>query len=473
MARKQSGGSGKPVRFRRKLQGTQRFLVTAAQNATPVHEGFLKSLETACQELNAELLVVPIRYRNPTSRWSASQANAEAWAKEVQPYLFNARKKLHKDLVLIGDVKTQPTASSPLTGFDALTHGESGILAHTKLQYRTVPTPQNRMAKILTTTGAVTVPNYTDSKAGALGAFHHTLGACLVELDGPRFHLRQINASDDGSFIDLNRQYSPGQVTEMLGCGALVLGDTHVDCIDPGVEAATFNAGGMVETLKPLYIVHHDLLDGYAVNPHHAGNPFVAVAKEERGLNRVAAEIERALLFLDNTTPAGSTAIVVPSNHNDFLTRWLMGTDWRTDPANAELYLRLAHAMVTSALRGEPTPDPFALLGAKSKFNAPVRFLARDESFAVHGIELGLHGDKGPNGARGSVRNLRRIGIKSVIGHSHAPAIDEGCYQTGTSTRLRLEYNSGPSGWLNTHCVVYSNGKRSLLTVVDGRWRTT
>ena len=50
-----------------------------------------------------------------------------------------------------------------------------------------------------------------------------------------------------------------------------------------------------------------------------------------------------------------------------------------------------------------------------------------------------MHGDKGPNGARGSIRNLRRIGIRSVIGHTHSPGIDEGCYQVGTSTRLRLE----------------------------------
>jgi hypothetical protein len=61
--------------------------------------------------------------------------------------------------------------------------------------------------------------------------------------------------------------------------------------------------------------------------------------------------------------------------------------------------------------------------------------------------------------------------VKTIIGHSHSPGIDGGCYQTGTSTPLRLDYNKGPSSWLNCHCVLYANGKRSLLPIIDGEWR--
>ena len=100
-----------------------------------------------------------------------------------------------------------------------------------------------------------------------------------------------------------------------------------------------------------------------------------------------------------------------------------------------------------------------------------VRVLGGDESLVVCGVELGMHGDRGPNGARGSARNLRRIGVRSIIGHSHSPEIAEGCYQTGTSTRLRLEYNSGPSSWLNAHVVLNADGKRQLVIIVDGRFR--
>jgi hypothetical protein len=469
-----SGRRLKTPLFKRTLGGATRFVVTAAQNGTPVHAGFLASLEGYCQANNAELVVVPLRYKNPTSRWTASQANEEVWAPEVLPYLCNQRKQLARKLILLGDIKTQPTASSPLNGFQAITHDESGILAHTKLQLSTVPTPSHKLPKILTTTGACTVPNYTDSKAGKLGEFHHTLGAALVEVSGKKFHLRQLNGlKKTGEFQDLTTLYTPGGIRD-AAVAALVMGDTHVDCIDPAVKEATFGQGGIVDTLKPGVLAWHDLIDGESVNPHHDGNPFIAVAKQAAQRNDARAEVTRALAFIFNQTPGFATSVIVPSNHDDFLRRWLLTADWKKDPANAEFYLEVALAMVRQALAGAEAEklSPFAFL-AKQKLSADPRFkvLGNDESFTVGGIELGMHGDRGPNGARGSRMNLRRVGVKSIIGHSHSPGIEEGCYQVGTSTRLRLSYNSGPSSWLNTHCVVYSTGKRSLINIIGGDWR--
>jgi hypothetical protein len=428
------------------------------------------------QHLNAELIVIPIRYKNPTSRWSASQANAEEWAPEVQPYLCNTRIRLNKNLVVLGDVKTQPTASSPLTGFEAITHGESGILGHTKLQLRTVPTPQSAVPKILTTTGAVTVANYTDSKASKLGEFHHTLGAALVELEGGRFHLRQLNADTDGSFYDLTTFYGPDWTLDGTRVTGLIMGDTHVDYIARAVKAATFGSGGIIDTLQPEVIVWHDLLDAYSVNPHHHGNPFIGVAKLRAGRSDVRAEVQRAADFIAAHTPKGCESIVVPSNHNDFLARWILGTDWRTNPGSARFYLETALAMVDSAkltTGGAEYEDPTSYWLRRLLEASPhVQVLNRGDSYTLRGIEVGLHGDIGPHGSRGSARNLRRIGVRTVIGHSHAPCIDEGCVQVGTSTELVLEYNRGsPSGWMNTHCVIYPNGKRSLINIVDGRWR--
>ena len=37
------------------------------------------------------------------------------------------------------------------------------------------------MAKIMTTTGACTLANYTSSRAGAGGEFHHCYGVLIVE----------------------------------------------------------------------------------------------------------------------------------------------------------------------------------------------------------------------------------------------------------------------------------------------------
>lgn len=462
-----------PREYRRTLTGS-RFLITSAQNATPVHREFLEALKVAARAMRAELVVIPLRYKNPTSVWSSKQEDDDWWAPELEPYLFNGRRKLGPNLVLCGDVKIQPTASNPLAGFQSLTGAESCVIGHPKMAFRSVPAPSGKFPKILSTTGSVTRKNYTDSKAGALGAFHHFLGAVVVELTGRRFHLRQVNADRrDGSFVDLATLYTATGTRPAPPALGLVLGDTHARFTCPKVDRATFGPVGIVETLNPRHVVFHDLFDGWSVNPHHEGNPFVAVAKARSAGGSVRDEIEHAVRFVAQRC-AGRQAVIVPSNHDNFLARWVIATDWRRSPANADFYLDTARAMLRSTRTdggGTVYADPFAHWVERLKGTAAIRCLAPDESFKLADVECGMHGDRGPNGARGTLRNLSRIGAKVISGHTHTPGIEEGHYQCGTSTPLRLEYTRGPSSWLNTHCVVYATGKRSLITVIDGEWR--
>lgn len=464
--------SAKPARFVRALGDTKRYIITSAQNATPVHADFLASLLVACKHLDAELVVIPIRYKNPSSRWSASQSNEEHWAPELTPYLYNQRKKLNSNLVLLADVKAQATAASPLTGFEGLTGGESGIIGHTKVQLKVIPVPAGRFPKILCTTGAITVANYTDTKAGKLGEFHHSLAACLVEIKGKRFHLRQISAGKDGSFTDLDQEFTPTGVKKAPPALGLIMGDTHVRFVDPKVAQATFGPGGIVDVLDPKTLVWHDVLDGYAANPHHT-SPFTSIAKMQANFGSVSNEVIDTVKFLDEKT-GNRQSVVVASNHDNFLSRWVATADWKTNPANAKFYLETALMMVESTKMGPggaEHADPFKFWVNKLSKNAGVRCLNTDESFTLAGIECGMHGHRGPNGARGSIKNLSRLGAKTIVGHSHSPGIHEGCYQVGTSTPLKLEYTEGPSSWLNVHAVVYHSGKRSLIAIIDGEWR--
>lgn len=461
------------TRFARPLNA-QRYLITSAQNATPVHPEFLAALKVAARELDAEIVVIPLRYKNPTSVWSASQESDEWWDPAIVPYLYDQRKKLNANLVLVGDVKVQPTASSPLTGFESLTGAESCIIGHPKMQFRSVPAPTGRYPKILSTTGSVTRPSFTDSKAGALGKFHHFLGALLVEIDGKRFHLRQVNADRrTGAFTDLATEYTPAGARLAPPALGVVFGDTHARFADPVVDVATFGPGGLVETIDAQTLVFNDLFDGYACNPHHLGNPFIAAAKYHAALGSVRSEVEHAVEFVRQRS-AGRRAVIVPSNHDNFLSRWVTSTDWRSSPANAAFYLETAQAMLASTRMtagGAVYADPFKHWVDRLKGSAQIRALTADESFRLADIECGLHGDRGPNGARGSLKNLSRLGARVISGHSHTPGIQEGHYQTGTSTPLRLEYTSGPSSWQNCHCVVYASGARALILFIDGAWR--
>lgn len=448
--------------------------MTAAQNATPVHSQFFASLQRAAEHLDAELIVIPLRYKNPTSLWSKKQEQQEWWAEEVEPYLHNVRKKLGPNLILAADVKTQPTASSPLTGFESLTGRESCIIGHPKMQFRTVPVPSNRYPKILTTTGVCTHRNYTDSKAGKIASFHHFYGALMLELRGKKFHLRQLALDEeDGSFIDLETRYTTRGPVAAPPASALIMGDTHVRVMDPAVDKATFGPNGMVSVLEPRTLVFHDLKDGETVNPHEVGNPFIAEAKRKGKRQDIRQELQEVVDFI-NARAKGRNAVVVDSNHHDFLSRWMVRADWRLDLKNAQFYLETAQFMLKSARMeagGATYDDPFHYWMKKLGCTSNIRCLRTNESFEIAGVELSMHGHRGPGGAKGTLKNLSRLGVRVVTGHRHAPGIEEWNYQVGTSSFRRLAYQKGPDNNLNTHCVIYGNGKLALLTVIDGEWR--
>lgn len=453
----------------------RRYVVTSAQNATPPHKRFLASLLAYCSINDAQLIVIPYRYKNPTAFWSEQAGHDDWWSPELAPYLFDKRVELAPGLTLMADIKTQPTAPRPLWGFETMSGVNSAIIGHPKIELKTVATPQSFLPKILTTTGAVTRKNYLPSKAGKRGEFHHSFGACAVETDGERTHIRQLCATEEGRFCDLDREYSPAGAAEIQP-DALVMGDTHVRFVDPGVIAATLEGpDSIVHALKPRTLVWHDVLDFHSGSHHHRHKIFIQYAKHHAGENNVEREIDQVFAFIDRHSPPWAKNIIVASNHHEHFARWVNETDPRGDPENAVFWARTFEAMCLGSRMtdtGPRTIDPLAWW-AQSKLRCypRTRFLARNESFTIRGVEVGFHGDHGADGARGSREAYRKVGIKTVIGHSHSPGILEGAYQVGGSSRLGLEYLRGPSSWMHTHCLIYPNGKRALLNIINGKWR--
>jgi hypothetical protein len=461
-------------------KGAKRYIITAAQNGTPVHEDFWACLLAAAKHLKAEILVIPLRYKNPTSAYTGSMMNAEWWSPAVTPYLWNQRHALNDNLTLLADIKTQPTAVDPLAGMDAVSLASSGILGHTKLRLRSVPTPQGKMAKTLTTTGAVTVENYSDTRTGKVGSFHHSLSALLVELDGPRFHLRQLHYSNRSRrVIDLDDAYHVGGYTRAPRSLAFIGGDTHVDFLSPMVDDCRHREGGLIDTVDPVNIVEHDLLDGYSCNPHHKGKVFNAVAKRYASRDSIRAEVGRSNDYLRRIVKRHPKAKirVVRSNHDDFLNRAvevaLEQGFTKFGAINVDFLVETAAAQLKGlefTSKGTERPDALAYWINREKIPR-VHVLDGDESLLIGGVEHGMHGDRGPNGARGSVRNLARIGVKSWTGHGHSMEIFEGAYRVGTGTGLRLEYTHGPGSWTNTDGITNADGKRQLVTHIDGKFR--
>lgn len=477
----------------RKKRGVTRFLFTSQQNNTPVHAQFWDNLLAFKDEIGATLHVSQFAYiksglgaSGDKSRWLNNEKYRESrdiyFDPKTQPYLCNDRVQVAPGLVFCGDQNILPTAVRPLSGYEVFTGRASGIFPHVKIAMESIATVNTEEpTKFNYTTGTVTMRNYIQRRLGMLADFHHCFGALLVEVtqDGDWF-VRQINADSEGTFYDLDTKVENGKVTHGHRIEALTAGDVHVAEIDEAVKKATWGKGGLVDTLKPKFQIIHDVLDFHSRSHHSIKNPHLKFLRHVTKTESVREELMGVADFLQDAYRDWCKTVVVDSNHDRHIGRWLAEQDGREDPINAQVWLELQR--MTYAAMAELGEQPNHLQLAVRLVNPAIEdklgvlFLPADGSYIIckdfgGGIECGLHGDRGPNGSRGSARGLSRMGRKANIGHSHSACISDGVYQSGTSSKLRLEYNVGPSNWSHAHIITYPNGKRAVITLWKGRWR--
>jgi hypothetical protein len=295
-----------------------------------------------------------------------------------------------------------------------------------------VPTPGTKLPKLLYTTGAITIPQYSDSKAGKKGEFHHVLGALVVE-SGSKFHIRQISAQSNGAFIDLDKKYTPQGIEDAPPPAAFIMGDLHAVRADPANLGACHD---IIDKLKPRRLVLHDSLDFQSASHHN--DFFERFRLFHQGKSDVMQELRLTCDVIDALADKAKTHIIT-SNHDEHLYKWLESHQSGLDVQNALIYHQLKAEMLAEIIDKGRCPEPLELAARKMMRNKAQ--FTRHESLQIHSIECGYHGDKGPNGARGNANGFDRIGVKTVIGHSHTPRIVGGCYQTGTSSVLDLGYN--------------------------------
>jgi len=456
------------------LERRQDFFVTCAVQEARANRDFLGAIQAWCGERDATLVINPVNYVNPRTRGEAERTRADKWwDPALAEYMLENELRPHPELSIM-TTKAQATAHNPLPGrLSGRTQARSAVFGHPQLSMRTVATPQSKLPKILYSSGAITDKNYSETLAGDMADFHHSLGGVIVEVRGNRFHLREVTWDGKG-FTDLDRRYTAKGGEDAPPPEALVMGDIHAPhFVSPTVMAATFGQGGIVETLRPRRLVLHDLADNRNTNPHELMNRLTraALVAGKHGEGSLARELEGVAEWLC-ALPGFEEVLVVRSNHDDFIGRWLERQ--QPEPQNAKLFHQLCYLMLDHHERTGRFPIPLELALRELRPNLlpeSVRFLDHDESFRIGGVELGMHGHNGPDGARGTIQNFSRIGTRSVIAHKHGPGIWQGAYQVGLSGIYRHGYNVGPSSWLQSHALVHENGYRQLVHMIKTYWR--
>lgn len=479
----------------------KRYIFTCAQNNTKVNREVWRSLKALARHYEAEIVISTFEYdlasHAGTEKPGASHGNSEGpwFSPAILPYVKNERMLVGKGLEWCGELQILPTAKRPISRFESYTGRNSCIIPHPKFALESIASGKYEGTKLIYTTGCVTERNYIQKKAGQIAQFHHGFGGLLVEVvDDKNWYCRQLNSTEGGTIYDLDIRVAKGRVSTGHRVEAIVWGDAHVRRADETVAELAWGLPqygkspaqtalgieppvSMIDALRPKYQFFHDLVDFRSRNHHEIGNGrkrferYVAGGPEDD----VGLELQEAAKALWLRGRNGTKSIVVNSNHDRALLKWLDTADYRSDPVNAITFLQLQTWLYeATARKGQPAVFKHAMLERGAP--ADVKFLEEDESFIIchdanGGIECGMHGDLGVNGGRGSAIGFARMGRKSIVGHGHSTAIVDGVYIVGHSAQVDLGYNHGPSTWSHSHCVVYPNGKRAIITMWRGRWR--
>lgn len=449
--------------LKKDIKKHKRFVITTAVTGCKVNKEFYESIKNFCKINKAKLLI--LLSSDPGSKVSAA----------IDP-VIKGEHIVFADVALnsnffVSAIKLGAKQIDPVTSLSRIgQRSGSFVYASPKQRLFAAPTSNEKMPHVLMTTGAITKPNYLprkymNARTAYIAQHDHVVGGIIVEIQNDEiYHYRQIQSDSKGGFVDLGILYSGVSVAK-LNPEAFVLGDSHVTETDESAEKAWEEAFDLTGCKD---VVLHDMFSGVSINHHEEHNKINRARLAMENKLDLIEELKEVGKFLNKWTGKARKVIVVDSNHHDFLSKhYLQKGKYIEDPQNHYLGCILAAAM----LRGE-NPLKYALEKiVKIKNPKKILWLKRDQDYKIAGIELGAHGDKGANGSRGSLKAMENAYGNSVSGHSHTPMILRGAWQVGTSSKLKLDYNQGPSSWLHTSCLVYSNGSRQLINSINGSWK--
>jgi len=435
----------------KQAQKKKDFVITSCTNDSNLVKPFLIALEKFAEYRSGQLLVIPVRYRNPDGVRNNTELQ---WPEEIHPFALTKDLHINSKLVVSAH-RLNATSVNPLAGKQALSGTKSAIYGHPQLAMELVGTPKSQLPKMMMTTGSCNRAKYSATDSGGKANFYHTIYAVYVKVVRGVFHHIQLGWDGSG-FCYGDEYWTEKGLSEEPATANIVHGDSHV-----WHEIAQISASKqrINDKVRPDTQVWHDLND-----QHIGGHHETLREKVERALDGhlfVEEEVRMSIDYLERMGQ-GTKNLIVGSNHNDHLDIWHENYSPQKDPANAKFHGWLSHHLYGSGKS--------ALEVCFEEWGCCVHyeFLDRNTLRSIKGIDITQHGDKGTNGSRGSAKGFAKTTMKTMIGHSHTPCIEKGCWQVGTSTD-RMSYAKGYSTWMLVDGLIYFNGKRALVSHIKGK----
>lgn len=447
----------------------KRFLITTAVAEAEAHQGFLNAMNVYSETNDAQVVIMPCE--SITNSFENRTATFDK-VFSAEKYMFVTEDTPLNDNISLCSIQVSAKQIKPITGMLRIGSREgSYVFASPKQFLEYIPSGNSRDKNYsIMTPGACTLPKYYTEKfvskrLSYIADYDHTMGAIIVEIENDTiFHFRQIQCDENGAFIDLGKMYCPDGSIRPVSTN-IVFGDIHAFNSDSNAinQMIDFIVEREID-VDSVYL--HDVFDGYSIS-HHVKDIAEMQRRSSLDMQKLDVELSETfdLIELIDDTLTPNNVNIVKSNHDEFLTRYLASGRFVEDPDNHYLALQIATAQFED---DDVLKRGFEVVGKIPPNHW--KFLDRESSSMVGGVECGSHGDLGLNGAKASLNSLEKIYGDCVVGHAHSAAIQRGVFRVGTMTVLDMGYNRGPSSWTQTNCLIYGNGQRQLINFINGKY---
>ena len=434
----------------KKARSSKRFIVTSCTNDSPLVEDFVLALEAFAKHYGAQMLVVPVPYKNPNA---AARAQGYNWPAKIYPYVVQSDLLVSKSLMISG-MRLQATAVNPLSGLNANSGSRSAIYGHPQLSMQMVASPTHELPKKIQTTGSINRPRYSASKAGGKAKQFHETSAVFVITDGSKFYDIDLIWSK-GRFHFLDQVWTEDGLGQS-GVKALAIerGDDHAIYADKSVIEARAR---VCDLTQPGTHIFNDVFDAESINHHNTFLDKIELSK--LGRDSLEAELEITAKHIVNT--GGKVNLIKDSNHDRAIERYLNEGRFMKDPKNAAMAAWLLSEIVKT---GKSALEIYLHKSIRGKF----KFLDSRKRHMIGGYDVSQHGHQGANGSRGSLKAFSNYIYPVILGHSHTPGRHHHCLQVGCTSR-NARYSDGYSSWLEGDALIYANNTAVHVHYIGGK----
>lgn len=462
-----------PERFnslKQTISKYDKFVITTVVAGCTVDKKSLETIKSYCEKNDALLLLLPVA--DPASNRSRMCNNLMFDKILVDENFVYKNLPLSSNFAISG-IQLQAKQINPFTGLHRIGR-KIGTMVYGSPKQSLEPIAGEEFPRFVMSPGAITFPDYDTSlyvsnRTAYLAQHDHIMGAIVVEIvDSKKYFFRQLQFGKDGDFIDLGVRYKGNKVEEVQP-EAFIMGDLQFPAYDPKVMRCWRK---LCKDIPPKYLFVHDARDALPEAIFDRKKNIEMAIKNEEFTLSVEKDLASFVRFMNDLTELPEEKVlVVKSNHDEMLDRWLQSGEYVKDPCNFEI----GHVLAVESFRGLKKDKYFDILEMASKMmgiSDKVKFLKRNDRFIISDVECARHGDLGSCGRYSPpLSDLEKTYRNAVIGHRHSPQIMRGIWVVGTSGLKDPRYRRGPTQWLSTSCHVYSDGRRQLITCIDGEYK--